>query len=278
MSRTPASPEFDPRIAEWLEHDPDHAPGEVLRTVLAAYPSIPQRRASRAPWRLPPMHRFALLGAAAVTVAVVGAGGLLLASRASGPAAVGTPSVSPSAAPSTSPSASPGSPAQTPFAVDVDPSPDPGVPAIPTFAERTVSTPSGLSLGYPTGWTSTSGSEGPESLALTWEAVPGQVPFAYLSAKSAPLGTQTADEWIASAVGSGGECPRTGHDEVMIGGQEGILKEFECPLLGGRHRYRGFAVAGQRGYIFQMDTTILDQAWFEALLASVDFDTDPANE
>ena len=38
-------PAFDPRIADWLEADPDRAPREVLDTVLAALPSIPQRRA-----------------------------------------------------------------------------------------------------------------------------------------------------------------------------------------------------------------------------------------
>ena len=49
MTRFVASPDFDPRIAEWLEDDPDHAPEQVLETVLAALPSIPQRRASRLP-------------------------------------------------------------------------------------------------------------------------------------------------------------------------------------------------------------------------------------
>ena len=75
MSRTPADPDFEPRIADWLEDDPDHAPAAVLGTVLAAFPSIPQRRASRVPWRFQPMNRFALVGAAAAVVAAVGVGG-----------------------------------------------------------------------------------------------------------------------------------------------------------------------------------------------------------
>ena len=62
MSRIPASPDFEPRIADWLEADPDLAPPEVLATVLAAFPSIPQRRASRVPRRFQTMNRFASSG------------------------------------------------------------------------------------------------------------------------------------------------------------------------------------------------------------------------
>ena len=50
----PTDPDFEPRVADWLEADPDHAPAPVLSTVLAAFPSIPQRRASRVPWRFQP--------------------------------------------------------------------------------------------------------------------------------------------------------------------------------------------------------------------------------
>src|SRR4026209_172862 len=74
-------PAFDPRIADWLEADPDRAPREVLDTVLAAMPSIPQRRALRAPRRFSDMTRFALLGAAAAIVVAVGFGGLVLTAR-----------------------------------------------------------------------------------------------------------------------------------------------------------------------------------------------------
>ena len=62
-------PAFDSRIADWLEDDPVDAPGAVLESILAAIPSIPQRRRSRLPWRYPPMStplRFALAGLGAV--------------------------------------------------------------------------------------------------------------------------------------------------------------------------------------------------------------------
>ena len=78
MSRTYFDPDFEPRVADWLEADPDLAPAPVLSTVLAAFPSIPQRRVSRVPWRFQTMNRFALFGAAAAIVVAVGLGGLAL--------------------------------------------------------------------------------------------------------------------------------------------------------------------------------------------------------
>ena len=77
MSRYPADPDFEPRVADWLEADPDIAPAPVLSTVLAAFPSIPQRRASRVPWRFPPMSTFAKLAVAAVAVIAVGTVGII---------------------------------------------------------------------------------------------------------------------------------------------------------------------------------------------------------
>jgi hypothetical protein len=110
MSRETMRPEFDQRIADWLEADPDHAPPETLETVLAAFPSIPQRRATRVPWRLTTMTRFMPIGAAAV-IAIVLAGGALLMLRPNtsnvGTAPTASPSASPSSAPPASPSPSP---------------------------------------------------------------------------------------------------------------------------------------------------------------------------
>lgn len=68
---TPGS-NFDDRLQDWLEDGPTDAPRQVLDTVLAAVPSIPQRRAAwRTPWRISPMLGFArVLAGAAITVAV----------------------------------------------------------------------------------------------------------------------------------------------------------------------------------------------------------------
>ena len=78
MSRGSMNPGFDQRIADWLEDDPDDAPDAVLTTVLAAFPSIPQRRPAGVARRFQTMSLSARLLAAAIALAVVAAGGLLL--------------------------------------------------------------------------------------------------------------------------------------------------------------------------------------------------------
>lgn len=88
----PNDPIFDSRIADWLEDDPDHAPGLVLETVVAAVPSIPQRHALRLPWRFPSMPISMRLVAAAV-IGVVALGVLYL--NLPGRVGVGSPTSSP---------------------------------------------------------------------------------------------------------------------------------------------------------------------------------------
>lgn len=82
MTRQP-DPGFDPRIADWLEADPDNAPPEVLRTVESALPSIPQRRVLRLPWRTLPMNRPILVLATVGLLAVLGIGAVTVGSRPS---------------------------------------------------------------------------------------------------------------------------------------------------------------------------------------------------
>jgi WD40 repeat protein len=63
-------PAFDQRVADWLEEDL-RAPAQMLEMVLAAIPSIPQRR-SVLPRNNVPTIRFALLAAAIVALMVLG--------------------------------------------------------------------------------------------------------------------------------------------------------------------------------------------------------------
>jgi Tol biopolymer transport system component len=65
----------DRRVADWLEDDPDTAPDAVLDTVLAAFPSIPQRRrlfglAGRRTGGARAALKFALGAAASVAMAL----------------------------------------------------------------------------------------------------------------------------------------------------------------------------------------------------------------
>jgi hypothetical protein len=103
------SPEFDPRIADWLEDDPDNAPDAVLTTVLAAFPSIPQRHALSVPWRTRPMTQTARLLAGAAALAVVLVGDIFLLRPGAGPSVgASAPPPAPSASVATpGPSATP---------------------------------------------------------------------------------------------------------------------------------------------------------------------------
>ena len=62
MNRS-TEPDFDQRIADWLEGDPNLAPRQAIETVMAAYPSIPQRRRIGLPRRFPIMTMPIRIGA-----------------------------------------------------------------------------------------------------------------------------------------------------------------------------------------------------------------------
>jgi hypothetical protein len=103
-------PTFEDRLDDWFKDGPIDAPDPVLDTVLAAFPSIPQRRGPWGiPWRTTPMLGFARAVAGLAIVIAVGAAVLLLVTRPTTPAVVGGGSPSPAAivpAPTASPSVS----------------------------------------------------------------------------------------------------------------------------------------------------------------------------
>lgn len=77
-------PLFDPRLAEWLETDPDRAPLPVLDTVLAALPHVRQRGA-RVGWELRGSAAPARFAAAAGVLLAIGLVTVLAVGLASGP-------------------------------------------------------------------------------------------------------------------------------------------------------------------------------------------------
>src|SRR3954452_23448017 len=82
----PTDPFFDQRIADWLETDPDHAPAQALDIVLAAVPSVRQRR--EAPWRFRQMTMPLRLATAALIGALVLGGAFLLTGGGTRPSTV----------------------------------------------------------------------------------------------------------------------------------------------------------------------------------------------
>lgn len=126
---------FDPRIADWFEADPDQAPDQVLETVLAALPSVQQRRAWRVPWRFPRMTMPFRVAA------IVVLGALLIA----GLGAVGGFGIGPGVAPAPTQA-----PCPSPFG-DLQPpsaAPSSGLPTCGAFE----STHYRYLIRYPAGW------------------------------------------------------------------------------------------------------------------------------
>ena len=252
-------PAFDPRIADWLEADPDRAPREVLDTVLAAMPSIPQRRALRAPRRFSDMNRFALIGAAAAIVVAVGFGGLVLTARG--------------------PNTGHG---------DATPSPVAPSPSLPALTKQLTSGKYGYVIRYPDGWH-------PNLAGGTW--LPGtrtmwgdpaldviQSSAARLVAASQPLADgQSPEAWFQAYCAGDGVVTdacrtyATTWRQVQIGPETGFIAIDGAPAPSGSIKPGGpifdaVVVVGGRAYEFKLDGNV-DRRLFEHLLAAVSFTT-----
>ena len=200
------NPYFDDRIADWLEADPTVAPGQVLDTVLAALPSISQRR-PRVPWlrrRFSPLGRLGF-GRLALAVALLVLGALL------GLAIVGGP----------------------------HPSPLPSAPTETTFTSPVY----GYTVRYPANWTVVPGKrpllasvlpcalcEEPDNI---W-VVPEKVAIT-IAASPLPAGATLAS-WTTSVTDrvpakfSFGSC-LAGQESVTVAGEAGTLSVYDCQVL-----------------------------------------------
>jgi hypothetical protein len=253
------SPDFDQRLADWLEEDPDRAPAATLSTVLAAFPSIPQRRAARVPWRFPAMPRFALLGAAAAMIVAVGLTGLVLSTRHDD-SVVGAPTPAPS-------------------------------PAAVSSLDATFTSPfSGYTIRYPSGWSATPASAqwapGTETMWGNPALDVLRGPDARLVAASQPLTAgQTPQQWYQAYCGLGTGTPGCADAPaswapIAIGDASGYVDidgtHALQPSIGqGLPMYDASVVVGGRGYEFTLDGHVT-RALFEQLLASVAFTAAPS--
>ncbi len=138
MNRTPV---FEDDLNDWLEDGPTDAPQRLVETVLAAFPSIPQRRVvSRAPWRLALFGGYAPALAWVAAVAVVAIGGTLLINR-------------PSSNEGGGPSVASGSPSDSP---SVLPQASAAINAVDTSTWKTfTSARHGITVRYPADWSAT---------------------------------------------------------------------------------------------------------------------------
>jgi Protein of unknown function (DUF4232) len=106
---------FEDQLDDFLEDGPTDAPRQLLDTILAAVPSIPQRRGAwRIPWRTSPMTGFArLLGGIAIVVGL-GSVALLVVTRPAPGGVGGQGSQPPAVVASATPTAPTASTASTP--------------------------------------------------------------------------------------------------------------------------------------------------------------------
>jgi hypothetical protein len=250
-------PAFDPRIADWLEADPDRAPREVLDTVLAAMPSIPQRRAVRAPRRLSNMNRFALMATAAAIVVAVGLGGLVLTKRG----------------PNTG-------------QVVATPSPIAPSPSLPALTKQLTSGKYGYVIRYPDGWhpTLAGGTWLPGTQTLWGDPALDviQSSDARLVAASQPLGAgRSPDAWYqAYCAGDGAitdacRAYATTWGQIQVGSATGFIdldgaQASPGTIKPGGPIFDAVIVVDGRGYEFTLDGNV-DRALFEHLLGAVSF-------
>ena len=217
---------FDPRIADWLDGDPNEAPDQALEVILAAFPSIPQRHPTRRSWSSPGIAGAARVGLGVAAVLTVIVGGLF---------AVGPPVVGPgaSASPSITPPAS------------LSPPPDAGVPVDTTDWVAFSSDRHGFEMSYPPLWKA-------EPATSDWTLAdaysPGRTPgrgrgsftsatdrfstnmeALYLTAFSAPLPAGVSeDAWIGAyleAVDPAADCagPLPEQEDVEVDGRPARL-------------------------------------------------------
>lgn len=217
-------PLFDPRLADWLEDDPHTAPDRTLEVVLAAFPSIKQRRASRVPWRIPAMSAPLRLGLAAAAVVIAAVGGVYLLQSGSGPG-VGGPS----------PSSQPASVGPSPSAAASTAAP--ATPQISTFTSPLY----GYTVDHPAAYRPTAATEawpaggviGPDQAWVDrFLAQPtGATVFVGIASQEVPAG-QTADQWLAAYAASVAtrECavPLDAWTDTTVAAAAGRRAEFVC--------------------------------------------------
>jgi hypothetical protein len=246
---------FDPRIADWLEEDPHTAPEPALEVVLAAFPSIKQRRAWRAPWRftMPTVTKGLAVGVTALIIVIGGA--WLLGPRQP---SVGTPS--PSVGPSASPEAG-ATPTSTPPTTR------------PATTTSFTSPLYGYTVDHPVAYQPTPATE-------RW--VDGFVgntepwvdrffsPASFVGIASQSLnGTETPAAWIDAYVASAADrqpcgVPVDAWTDTTVSGAEGRRAEFDCQQSAGLEIVwvaddRGWVISGERAVVEQMlDTFTTD--------------------
>ena len=240
-------PLFDARIADWLEEDPHRAPDQTLQVVLAAFPSLKQRRALRVPWRftMPTTAKALAVGVTALLIVIGGA--WFLGTRQPNIAA-------PSPTPEPRGSASPPStvPPSGPAMASVE-SPLYGysveAPAAYQFVPATEEWPAGEAVGPETEWTDRFRAA-TNFVGIASQPVPDRTsPDAWLDAylrtvESRECGTP-ASTWTSTTIGTA-----SGRTAAFDCGGDAVA-EYAWVVDG-----RGWVVSGEAGVVELMMPTL----------------------
>jgi len=241
----------DAILATWLEEGPTRLPDATKRAIAVNTRTTRQSRRLRwVPWRYPIMNGATRYVVAAVAVLAVAVGGLYLLNPSGGN--VGGPAPT-SPALSASPSAAPSS--------------------APPLTETYTSAIHGISVDHPAGWTVVPATQpwtggGGNFLDLTGDFIYDPVlnDHLFLSLRSAPLGDQGANPWIANQANAT-ECATTA--PTTVDGVGGAICSTETIA---------YVATTDRGYVIRLYRsrdepwieTAFDRAWFERVLATVD--------
>jgi hypothetical protein len=252
-----ADHELERRIADFYATEaPPRAPDRVLEAALATIDTTRQRRALlRVPWRYPNMNGFARYAIAAVAVIAIGAVGFAILQPGTGPGAGGP---APTASPSPSPEAIPRHAIEETFSSSIN----------------------GISVRYPTGWSTRAAIEPWTTDDLpAFDTLSADVMYhavredgLFLLASSKLIGSASFDTAATTLLG-GGECGAS--RPVTVGGAAGVM---------GTTCHMAVVQSGGRLYVILLYVSAdawvsggdlqeeFDDTFFESVLATVHLD------
>lgn len=263
---------FDLRVADWLESDPELAPAQVLETVRAALPSVPQRRASRIPWWTWSLAVRFGLGTAAIVIGIV-LGVSLLGSPTGDVGGAPTPSQSPSPSPTLTPTNAPPT----------------GIPTsgLTTFTSAMY----GYSISYPQEWVVRTATRELSGTEPPWDTSPAIDHFAtstdrYGEPQGGPLGRLivasvavgsevTLESWTADTTEAVCGFP-TSREAVDVDGEPANLLTYSL-CYSTFHQWVTVLHGGSAFHIVWLGDSgpeAFDRALFEDILATFSFPPD----
>ena len=236
--------EFERISAAWLDEGPDQLPNHVLEQVLASVHQTPQRGSVRLRWRNPLAGRPARV-TAAISVAAAILIGLASLLQVAKPPSVGSPPAS-------------------------QPAPPSGGLTLPALSASFRSPGNGYSVRYPSGWTSTPGSQ---------DVLGGEAAQFVAASHPNPAG-MSLELWLTAHGINACLGPRSNWRPVQIASFPAWLYSDGCladgpPFGFGGRSFDAIAGAGGRVYLFTLRGGVTHED-ASALLSTITFDPESA--